>query len=244
MTRHKVLVDAHRGASASHPENTLAAFRAALDVGADSVEFDVRLSRDGHPVVIHDDTVDRTTNGTGAVADLTLDQLRELDAGIWKQPEFAGERIPTLYETLEVLAEADRINMELKEADPRMIEAAVEAIETRRLHHRIMASSFHLELLVAIKRRLPGVWTHHFLEQPLPDEFWQSDARFINSLGLSSDHVTAEIVEGAHDRGKAVWVFTVDDPDDAIRLAEMGVQSITTNDPLTIIAALKDGGYR
>ncbi|MBZ0251997.1 MAG: hypothetical protein K8I02_01540, partial [Candidatus Methylomirabilis sp.] len=98
MTR-RCLRIAHRGASGECPENTLAAFGRALEIGVDMVEFDVHLSRDGVPVVIHDDDVRRTTDGRGLVKDLTLAELRRLDAGGWKDARFAGERIPTLEET-------------------------------------------------------------------------------------------------------------------------------------------------
>ncbi len=166
MTDHKiVLVDAHRGASVSFPENTLAAFEAGVAAGADSVEFDVQLSADGVAVVIHDDTVDRTTNGTGAVSELTLAELQSLDAGSWKAPSFAGERIPSLDEALTLLTKYVRINMELKSADPRLAERAIEAIERHGVHRRLMASSFHLQHLLTIKERLPEVQTNYLLEE-------------------------------------------------------------------------------
>jgi glycerophosphoryl diester phosphodiesterase len=244
MSPHTVLVDAHRGASVSHPENTVAAFRAALDAGVDSVEFDVRLSRDGKPVVIHDETVERTTSGEGEVGKLTLVELRDLDAGSWKAPRFAGERIPTLDETLDLLASAPRINIELKDENPRLVGITVEAIESRRLHHRIMVSSFHLQHLVAVKNRLPGVWTHLFLEHPLSHQFWSREGRFVNSFGVTRKHVTDALVTSFRGHGRAVWAWTVDDPREALGLAAVGVQAINTNDPVRIIEALEGGGYR
>jgi glycerophosphoryl diester phosphodiesterase len=244
VNRHVVLVDAHRGSSASHPENTLAALRAAIAAGADSVEFDVRLSADGHPVVIHDEEVDRTTDGAGEVASLSLAEIRGLDAGAWKGADFVGERVPTLAEALDVLVAAPRINMELKTPDSRMVDVAVHEIERRRLHHRVMVSSFHLEHLVAAKRRLPAVWTHLFLEEPLPDGFWKDDGRFINSLGIPFDHVTAEVVAGLRERGRAAWTFTVDDPETALRLAATGVAAVTTNRPGQMLRWLEQSGYR
>ena len=105
---------AHRGASAEAPENTLAAFRLALQQGAPAVECDVHLSADGCPVVIHDETVDRTTNGKGAVVGLTRAALRGLDAGSWRGPRFAGEPIPTLEEALELCAGRARLFIEIK----------------------------------------------------------------------------------------------------------------------------------
>ncbi len=244
MSRHVVLVDAHRGAARTHPENTLASFRAALAARADSVEFDVHLSADGVPVVIHDDAVDRTTDGTGSVASLTLAELRSLDAGSWKGARFAGERIPTLDEVLDLLVAADRINIELKTPSADLVDLVVAGIEGRRLHHRVMVSSFHLDLLAASKRRLPGVWTHLFLDEPLPAGFWEGEGRLVNSLGLPFEHVTKAVVDELRSRGRATWAWTVDDPDIAVRLAESGVAAVTTNDPVVMLAALATAGYR
>ena len=110
-----VIVLAHRGYSAKAPENTMAAFELALAVGADGIELDVHMTRDGEIVVIHDDTLDRTTNGKGPVSDQTMAELRELDAGSWFSPEFAGERIPTLKLVLELIKDKDvLLNIEIK----------------------------------------------------------------------------------------------------------------------------------
>src|SRR3990172_9288447 len=106
------LIFAHRGASAHAPENTLAAFRRALDDGSPAIEFDVKLSADGHAVVIHDQTVDRTTDGHGRVRELTLEQLKALDAGGWFDSAFRGERIPTLDEVLASLDRRALMNIE------------------------------------------------------------------------------------------------------------------------------------
>jgi glycerophosphoryl diester phosphodiesterase len=244
VTFNSVLVDAHRGSSAWFPENTLVAFEAAIASGADSVEFDVQVSSDGVPVVIHDDTVDRTTGGAGRVAELNYAELASLDAGTWKSPSFAGERIPTLDECLSLLTGMARINMELKADDPRLAGIAVEAIEGRRLHRQIMVSSFHLELLTAVRQRLPEVWTHYFFDSQPATDFWDRHGRELDSAGVAKDHLTPEVVEWCRAAGKPTWVWTVDDPVEAIRFAAMGVQSITTNDPVRIMTALADAGFR
>ncbi|TWU14096.1 Glycerophosphoryl diester phosphodiesterase [Symmachiella macrocystis] len=105
---------AHRGASNTHPENTLAAFREAIRLGAQMIEFDVALTKDGQLVLLHDPTLDRTTDGSGPVGDFTLAELKKLDAGSWKSAEFAGERIPTLDEALKIMPENIWLNVHLK----------------------------------------------------------------------------------------------------------------------------------
>ena len=237
MSETSVLVDAHRGASAWFPENTLVALEAAVASGADSVEFDVQLSADGVPMVMHDDTVDRTTDGSGRVSDLTAAELAALDAGSWKSPSFAGERVPTLEACLSLLSGMVRINMELKAAEPRLAALAAKAIEARSLQLQTMVSSFHLELLVEARRRLPEVWIHHFFERQPPGDFWEGYGHALDSVGVHKDVLTAEVIRWCHAAGRPVWVWTVDDPDEAVRFAAMGVQSITTNDPARMLHA-------
>jgi len=244
MSDRFVLVDAHRGASAWCPENTLAAFEAAIASGADSVELDVQLSADGVAVVIHDDTVDRTTNGSGAVAQLTAAELGALDAGTWKSPSFRGQRIPTLDQCLWLLAGTVRVNMELKASDPRLAAIAVAAIEERGLHDQVIVSSFHLELLAEVAERLPEVWIHHFLEREPPPDFFRRDASCVDSVGVAKDYVTEQAVAWFRAAGRPTWVWTVDDPGAAVRFAAMGVQAVTSNDPAGILAALAEAGFR
>ncbi len=127
---------AHRGAMTTHPENTLPAFRAAVNAGAHMIEFDVALTKDDEIVVIHDATVDRTTNGSGRVADFTFEEIRQLDAGSWKSPIFQGERIPTLEEVLEIMPVNIWLNIHLKGDD---ILGALVA-ETVKNHNRLHQS--------------------------------------------------------------------------------------------------------
>ncbi|MBI5652332.1 MAG: glycerophosphodiester phosphodiesterase [Chloroflexi bacterium] len=110
----KPLIIGHRGASAVAPENTLAAFKRAFELGADGIELDVTLTKDGVPVVIHDEKVDRTTNGHGLVKQMTLDQIKQFDAGAWFDEKYRGEKIPTLAETLGAIGARGLVNIELK----------------------------------------------------------------------------------------------------------------------------------
>ncbi len=132
-------VAAHRGASGSTPENTIAAFREAVRLGAHQIELDVRATADGQLVIVHDASVDRTTNGRGRVSRLTLDQLRRLDAGSWKGRRFRGERIPTLVEALRVLPRNVWLNLHVKGEPWVAEEVALVVIEEDRLHQAILA---------------------------------------------------------------------------------------------------------
>ena len=143
---------AHRGASAEAPENTLAAFRRALEVGADGIELDVHLSADGVPVVIHDDTLERTTDGSGPVAAQSRAGLARLDAGAWFAPEFSGEELPTLQATLLLLAGRLRLNLEVKAARAGM---AVFDLLRHFPQADAVISSFDYGLLARLRRSAP-----------------------------------------------------------------------------------------
>lgn len=130
---------AHRGASNTHPENTIAAFREAIRLGAHMIEFDVAFSKDNELVLMHDNTVDRTTNGTGPVSELTLAELKELDAGSWKGREFAGERIPTLREALEVMPDNIWLNVHLKGGAKLAHSVAGTIVDSKRVHQAFLA---------------------------------------------------------------------------------------------------------
>jgi len=132
---------AHRGAMQTLPENTLIAFREAIKAGAHMIEFDVFLSKDDKMVVIHDETVDRTTNGTGRISDLTFEQIRNLDAGGWKSPEFAGEKIPTLHEVLEIMPFNIWLNVHLKGEGMLSVMVADKLAKEGRLHQAFLACS-------------------------------------------------------------------------------------------------------
>lgn len=142
------VVIAHRGASAYHPENTMAAFRASVDMEAEMIELDITLSKDGIPVVIHDETLDRTTNGKGKVSDYTLEELKQLDAGSWFSYEHQGEPIPTLEEVLEFAKNRIALNIEIKaeiitdEVRGGIEEKALELVKEYGMEEYVLFSSF------------------------------------------------------------------------------------------------------
>jgi glycerophosphoryl diester phosphodiesterase len=168
----------HRGAPGEAPENTLVSFRRAHALGADGIEFDVRLTLDGEPVVVHDDTLDRTTSGSGPVAAALLSEVQALSAGAWMHPRFAAERVPTLAETCAVAAE-ERLTMaiELKAAadGPRLANAVARTLTATgwlsrlALPGSLVVTSFDLRLLRAMGERLPGAPLGLLLDEPPPD---------------------------------------------------------------------------
>jgi glycerophosphoryl diester phosphodiesterase len=224
-----VLNIAHRGASARFPENTLVAFRAAIEAGAEMCELDVQLTRDGALAVIHDDTVDRTTDGIGAVAGLTLEQLRRLDAGVRFGPEFKGERIPTLEEVFDLVDGHCSLNIELKAAG---VEPGVtELIRMRGAIGSSLVSSFDWEALARVRHMAPEIRV-----APLASGW---PARLIgaatemkaDAIHPRFDMVTEDLCVAAHSRGINVYTWTVDEPGVMRKLIADGVDGIMTNYP-------------
>ncbi len=235
------LIIAHRGASRAAPENTLAAFRLAADLGADGVELDVRLSADGIPVVIHDADVRMTTAGTGLVRTMTLAQIKSLDAGVHFGPQFAGERIPTLEEVLAALDDRLLINIEIK-YQPHILQlvTAVAAVVQRAEHRkRIWFSSFRPYALHAIRRLLPQfpcglLYCAADLGTPLFAPFTPHEA-----VHPHAPLVRPRSIARAHRQGRRVVTWTVDEPAQARQLAAWGVDVLITNEPARLLAALR-----
>jgi glycerophosphoryl diester phosphodiesterase len=228
---------AHRGASAVAPANTLAAFERAVEFGADGIEFDVHLSAEGVPVVIHDFAVDATTDGSGRVAQMSLDQLKQLDAGAHFDPVYAGERIPTLEEVLQTFGDRLLLNVELKSVSlcDNGLEQAVLALVTRyKLGSRVLLSSFNPFSLRRVKQIAPHVRAGLLYAPDLPlflSRAWLAPLFPHEARHPEHTMVDARYMTRARRRGYQVNVWTVDAPDEMRRLIGLDVNGIITNVP-------------
>ena len=237
IPRDRPLNVGHRGASAAAPQNTLAAFRKAIELGADGVELDAQLSADGIVVVIHDFVVDTTTDGTGRVADKTLAELKALDAGGKFSPQFAGERIPTLAEVFEAVQTKLLINIELKDFDSfgGKLEAPVlEVVRKHAMEKRVLFSSFNPFVLRAMKRLAPDIPAGLLYREDLPIHLrraWLAPLIPHEARHPRSPMVTDSTVQWCHARSLRVNTWTVDEPAEMRRLIALGVDGIITNKP-------------
>ena len=233
----------HRGAADLAPENTEASFRRAAALGAPWVEFDVHLSADGVPVVIHDDTVDRTTDGTGAVAALTLAEIRRLDAGTWFGAEFRGARIPTLEETIALLDELKLgAVVEIKPSpgqEAATAEATVAMLARRWPAHlpAPMVSSFERAALARAQEVAPAI-ARAFTVGKLPPD-WHREADRLGASAIHADHrrIDRGAVIAVRQAGLPLFAYTVNDPARARELYEWGVASLFTNRPDLLVPA-------
>ncbi len=230
------LIIAHRGASGELPENTLPAFAGAIEAGAQMCELDVQLTRDGVAVVIHDQTVDRTTNGAGPVAAMTLSEIRRLDAGARFSAAFAGTRIPTLEEVLKLVHGRCALDGELKSPGVER-----EVCRLLRAHDRMddtIVSSFDWDALAAARRLEPALGLGVLAEADLEAMF--ETALRLRALSVNPRYnlVIPSLIERAHRAGLKMLVWTVDNATDIKRLLALGVDGIMTNYPSRLAALL------
>ena len=237
------LIYAHRGASALAPENTLAAFQLAFQSGADGIELDVMLSRDKELVVIHDSTVDRTTDGTGKVAEMPLAALRELDAGAHFGEAFRGEKLPTLTEVFETVGGKMRINVELKNyAHPMddLTRRVIALAERFQLEDSVLLSSFNPINLSKARRQNPKI-CRGLLVSPGNRRMLGGVGRLFpyHALHPYYEDVTPEMAADLRARGKQLNTWTVDEPQALLRLRAIGVDGIICNNPAAARAVLE-----
>lgn len=238
---------AHRGASAHAPENTVAAFELAVHQFKNqppAVELDVKLSADKQVMVIHDQTVDRTTGSKGRVNQLTLAELKALDAGSFFGPSFQGERIPTLSDVFEAVGKQALINIELTNyASPldQLPKYVAAVVKRHNMAQRVMFSSFFPHNLPHIRSLLPGAFCGLLTTPGLPRKalpYWAVCLVSHQALHPALQDVSPELVEAVHKTGRRLHVWTVNTPEDIQRLARWGVDGIFTDDPLVAQQAL------
>jgi glycerophosphoryl diester phosphodiesterase len=228
---------AHRGGGTLAPENTLAGLHLAARLGYRAVEFDVKLSRDGVPILMHDDTLERTTDGHGPVAARSLADLRGLDAGRWFSERFARERVPTLEEAAQACqSQGLWANVEVKPCPGRDAETGrVVALEAARLWagHPLppLLSSFSPEALATCQVAAPGLARALLVAQPPADWCRMLDELAAVALHCDHAHTTHELAQAVHATGRGVLCYTVNDPDTADRLLAWGVDALVTDRP-------------
>lgn len=227
----------HRGASADYPENTMAAFTATWAAGVHWLETDTQCTADTVPVLIHDDDLDRTTDGTGPVSQAQAHSVAHLDAGSWFGPQFAGERVPELQELLAAMPADGRVFLEFKGPHtPDQVLATLQVCRASGADDRILAQSFERDVLATIRQLSPdrpvGLLTVVWDEDPV------AACRALGAISYNPHHQLlaaqpdpAGEVARLHQAGIAVTVWTADDPADWERLAGFGVDGIITNKP-------------
>jgi glycerophosphoryl diester phosphodiesterase len=221
-----MLIIGHRGAAALEPENTLRSIARAIEIGADAVEIDVRLSKDGEIVVIHDATVDRTTNGKGTVSSYTLEEIKRLDAG-------KGEKIPTLQEVIDFIDNRVGLVIELKSEEAQG--AVVKLIQQNRMEETVYVISFWHRLVKRVKEIDSQIKTA-VLFAGCPVDTCVATHASADALLMHYGFVDQRFVAMAHSEGVEVFVWNIDDRSLLEPYAQMGVDGIGSNDPGQLVA--------
>ena len=236
-------VIAHRGASGYAPETTLEAYRLALQMGVDGIEMDVHRLRDGVIVAIHDPEVNRTTNGKGRISELTLAELKTLDAGSWfnrafpekARQEYAGLRVPTLQEIIDLTKESPvELHIEIKNPErypPDLETILLSLIYSNRMETRVRFLSFSSQSLRKIKTLDSSIRTALLISDSGVDPVGSASQIAADELALRHNLATAAIIDGAHKSGLSVSVWTVDKEAHLRRMIRLGVDGIITNYP-------------
>jgi len=234
---------AHRGARRAAPENTLPAFAAALEMGADGIELDVHLTADGQLVVIHDFNVEKTTDGRGEVERMTADEMARLDAGSHFSPAFAGTRIPHLEEVLDLLRDRCRINIEIKSNDLYARDASERVaglVRARNLYDQVIVSSFNPITLIKVRRLDPAIALGVLYDREMPSflrEVWAGPPILPQAQHPHHALIDAAYMQWAQTIGAQVNTWTVNEPAEARRLADLGVNTVITDVPDVLLAA-------
>ncbi|MBZ5538469.1 MAG: glycerophosphodiester phosphodiesterase [Acidobacteriia bacterium] len=242
--REKVLIYAHRGGSWNAPENTMSAFRETVSLGGvDYLELDLHITRDGEIMVIHDDTVDRTTNGKGKVSEMTRAQIEQLDAGSWfnkkiperARPQFSRERVPTLRAVVDFAKSAPiKLYIEtktVKSARKDFEQKEEEVLDEEGVDSLVVVESFDVESLKRMKAINPNLKTALLVERLTDETILLAKQISASEIAPNHESVTGPLVRRAHEAGLKVTVWTVDDPTEIKRLQEADVDGIITNRP-------------
>ena len=260
MDGSRILLGCHRGDRKNYPENTMPAFRSATEMGCDAIETDVRMTKDGHLILIHDRDVERTTNGKGFVDEMTLEEIRALDAGFWKAPEFSGTQIPTVEEFLEYVSKTDLIiNWELKEYPKDLglfhscacVDKLVELIDKYGMAERSMMNSFSEQILEYVFDKWPGKFVIHgyiayknpkdFASKPLESfldwaAMWRKDETHVESFAEDYDY--------AIERDILTCILVPDKKEHYEEALRLGCRMFTSDDPSTALEIFKELGIK
>ncbi len=233
-----VLIVAHRGASRAAPENTLAAMKKAMELGADYAEIDACQTKDGAIVLMHDEELERTTEQKGLIWEYTLVELKEFEAGSWFSEEFRGEPIPTLREVIRLVRGTMKLNIEIKVFDhePGISQKVVDIIRAENFEDECMVTSFNREVIEEVKNVAPELTTGLIF-----DEDYQGSVFDGNWDVLSCDRqiLDEELIRKAKDNGKKLFVWTVNDPAEMKKLIGLGIDGLITDVPDVLKDVLK-----
>ena len=244
--KYNIIVAGHRGYRSNYPENTLLSFQKALELGVDMIEFDLNLTKDKKLVVIHDEKVDRTTNGSGYIRDMTLKEIKLLDAGSWFSDEFSKLRIPTFDELLELVSYKKDLlfNVEIKERTHETVDLAIEVIKNYGVLDRCVFTCFSADIIKYIKynydlrcQGFPGFKMFNFNISE------HGTYSLLYSVGIEMKYITKELVDSFVSSNIQPWFYCVNDEEGAYKTIEFGGTLVTCDNPAPALKVFREKGY-
>lgn len=234
-----VEITAHRGASGLYPENTLIAIEAAIERGARYAEIDVQATADGVVVLLHDTTLDRTTDLTGAIQTVPYSKVQSGDAGSWFAPGFQGEPVPTLAQVMESVRGKIRLNIEIKMngQQDNLPDNVVQLIDEHEFRNHCIVTSFNRAAIRRVKTLQPAITTGYIFSELPEDDIIIGEHEI---LSVNQQVVTPEFVARAHRANKTIHVWTVNDLGEVHRLIDLGVDNIITNYPRYLLQFIEE----
>jgi len=235
----RTFVTAHRGASGLAPENTLASISLAMELGADFCEIDAQETADGKIVLLHDSSLNRTTNSIGKIWKLNFAEIQNADAGSWYSQDFTGEKIPTLESAIDFVKGRMKLNIELKTNgyQKQLAERVVEIIEKKNFINHCILTSFNLQEIKKVKLINPQIKTGLIFSKIPKENIWNFE---FDLFSIDKKLATRDFIQNAHQAGKEVHVWTVNKERQMKKLLELEVDNIITNFPNVLIEILKD----
>ena len=234
-----ILVFGHRGMKALYPENTMISFEKAIEAGVDGIEMDINMTKDGHLVVIHDNSVDRTANGSGLVQDMTLEELKRLDAGSHFSPEFSNERIPTFEEFLDLVKDTDLLlNVEIKDYRSEVVDKTIKMLNDYKLSDRYVLACFNADVTTYAHREY-RVKTQGFPEW-LVKNYQEDTNSHYYAVGIAMKDLSRELCDQYRNMKIDPWCWSPDEEEGVYKAIHCGATVVTVNNPFPALKILKN----
>ena len=238
QSKDNIWIVGHRGVRALLPENTLISFQKAIDLGLNGIETDIHMTTDGQLVLHHDDTLERTTDGSGKIENYSYAELRQLDAGIKFSPEYAGQRIPRLEELLERIADPSFfLNVEMKDYRPEALDRTIKTLEKYGFHDRYVIACFHGDETTLANEKY-GVKTQGFPLQMVKEAREVTESHYY-SVGIGMEMLTGELVESYYRKGIDPWCWCPDTREEVSAAIASGITLMTVNNPEPALEMLR-----
>ena len=243
QSKENIWIVGHRGVRAIRPENTMISFQKAISLGLNGVETDVHMTVDGQLVLHHDDTLDRTTTGTGYIRSYTYADLRQLDAGVKFSKKYEGQRIPRLEELLEIIEDPDLfLNVEMKDYRPEALDKTIHMLEKYGFHDRYVIACFHAEVTTLANKKY-GVKTQGY-PLHMVKNLGEDTEKYYYASGIKMQDLTKELVESYYAKGIDPWCWCPDTKEEVEDAVSKGISLMTVNNPYPALEVIRGESFK